>query len=79
MVLPFDIDSSERLIDFMSDSQLPPTYGQRGGLNLIRYLSLLENFQLLFGLRCLIFIYVPSLLWQSLYHCLISLYLRGLF
>ena len=32
MVLPFDIDSSERLIDFMSDSQLPPTYGQRGGV-----------------------------------------------
>ena len=34
MVLPFVIDSSERLIDFMSDSELPSIYGQREGLNL---------------------------------------------
>ena len=31
MVLLFVIDSSERLIDFMSDSRLPPTHGQIGG------------------------------------------------
>ena len=33
MVLPFVIDSSERLIGFMSDFQIPPIHGQRGGLS----------------------------------------------
>ena len=34
MVLPFVIDSSEGLIDSMSDFQLPPIHGQIGGLNI---------------------------------------------
>ena len=34
MVLPFVIDSSQGLIDFMSDFQLPPIHGQIGGLNI---------------------------------------------
>ena len=34
MVLPFVIDLNERLIDLMSDSQLPPIHGLREGLNL---------------------------------------------
>ena len=72
VVAPFAIDANGSLIDFMSDSQLPPIHGLRGwrerGATFIPFFSLLENFEHFLGLRC-----------QNLDRCLISLFLRGLF